>query len=494
MWRHKKYALKMILFLILMSCWLSAVNRVLIPKYFYNGDWPATSTCMDFYRMERNSIDVIFLGSSHCAAAFSPIELYERYGIRSYNLGCEQQNLLLSYYWLKEALRFQKPKYVFLDTFMLFPYDRNAPLNTSEPTTRKAVDFMKWSAVKAEAVYDICRIDGSQNLSSYLFPNERFHTRWKSLSEDDFSAASMGRHETLMGFFPIHFVCHDDSYQPFGETGQAEYAEMVPVMEEYLDKIVALCAEEGIGLALTKTPTMFYPQEAYHTVSAYAGENGLEYLDFNEETLYAAAGLDFSQDSCDTDHVNITGAIKVSDYIGEWLEGKVTGGWEDAQWEERARYYEHYLKDEELKYVTDLHRYLQLVLNEDYSVFLAGMGRTSEVFGAAAEELGALGLDMGLAEDYESSYYAVIDGNKVVAEAMGREALRGQGTTRRGLLRYGIMSAGADGGSDCSITLNGGEFALKQPGLNVVVYCNDKKRLIDRVCFFLEDGEIRCVR
>ena len=131
MLRHWKYVCRAVTFLLLLAVCLYGVNRVLLPKYYVTGDWPTTSTYLDFYNLEEDTVDVLFLGSSHAAAAFSPVELYETFGIRSYNLGCEQQNVLLSYYWLQEALRFQKPKVVFLDTFMLFPYDETAALNTS---------------------------------------------------------------------------------------------------------------------------------------------------------------------------------------------------------------------------------------------------------------------------------------------------------------------------------------------------------------------------
>lgn len=495
MLRHRGYVFKMVIFVILTAYCLSIVNNVLLPKYFYNVSWAPTSTYMDFYQMEKNSVDVLFLGSSHCVAAFSPIELYEKYGIRSYNLGCEQQNLLLSYYWLQEALRFQKPQYVFLDTFMLFPYDSQAALNTSEATTRKAMDFMRWSEVKARAVYDICAIDQSQKLSSYIFPNERFHTRWKMLTENDFSMAFMGEHESLMGFFPLDFTCNEDGFQPFGPEGQVEYAEMVPVMREYLDRIVRLCADRDIELVLTKSPSMFYSQEAYYAVCEYAGENDLEYIDFNEETIYHDAGLDFARDSCDTDHASISGAMKISDYIGEWLQGKVSCGWEDEQWERRAQYYQHYLKDKNLGKETDLCQYLQKLQDDNYSVFITVMGEAWDIFeSGASEEFHKLGLRLELTAEDGESYYAVIDSRRVLEEAAGWESLASQGTVRDGLVKYSVLSSGVYSGNTCSILLDGGELALKQPGLNIVTYCNDAKQMVDRVCFCMEQGEIKCFR
>lgn len=463
MLRHKKYAIKLAAFLTLLGVALGGVNRLLIPKYYYNSDWPTTSTYLDFYNMKRNSVDVLFLGSSHCAAAFSPVELYREYNIRSYNLGCEQQNLLVSYYWLLEALRFQCPEYVFLDTFMLFPYNEKETLNTAEEATRKAMDIMKWSGVKMKAVYDICRVDTNQKLSSYLFPNERFHTRWKGLYEDDFTLQTKAEHETLMGFRPLDFNVDIEGYQTFGKIPDAEmeYMEMVPVMAEYLDKIVELCRNRNIRLVLVKTPTMFYSREAYNTVCLYASEHGLEYLDFNEEELYAAAGLDFSVDSCDTDHVSVSGAAKVSDYLGEWLTAEGMSGREDGQWEKRALYYEHCQMDENLKKITDYNQYMQAVQDENYSVFIAVSGEAL-------------------------ISYTVIDGGKVQAEKSGQEALEGQGTVRNGLTRYHIDSR--------AVSIDGGEHVLHQNGYNIVVYCNEKRRVIDRVFFTMNDETAECIR
>lgn len=463
MLKHKKFAVRLVLFLALLTAALEYTNKILIPKYYYNSDWPTTSTYLDFYDMDKNSVDVLFLGSSHCAAAFSPVELYRKHGIRSYNLGCEQQNLLVSYYWLLEALRFQSPEYVFLDVFMLFPYNEDEILNTSEESMRKSVDIMKWSHVKFMAVYDICRFDTSQELASYLFPNGRFHTRWKELQENDFTLQAMAAQETLMGFRPLDFNVDITGYQPFGQIfdGEAAYAEMVPAMQVYLDKITALCQDKGIQLVLVKTPTMFYSREAYNTVCLYALEHGLQYLDFNEETLYAAAELDFSTDSCDTDHVSAAGALKISDYLGGWLAARGVAGTQDTQWEKRALYDEHCQKDKNLKKITDYGQYMQAIQDEAYAVFMVMPGMPLH-------------------------YYTVIDGGRILKEMSDPEPLEGQGTVRNGLTSYRI-------GSD-AISIDGGVYPLLPDGLNIIVYCHEKRRVIDKVFFSINDETIECIR
>lgn len=184
--KHIKFMCKCMIFLIILFICVENVYRVIVPKFFFSDIWPTTLTYSKFYEEEEDTIDVIFLGSSHAASSFIPQELYNNYGITSYNLGCEQQNLVTSYFWLKEALRYQKPKAVVLDCYFLFLYSGYEPLNSAESCTRKALDYMKWSPVKREAVKTICELDQYQSLVSYYLPNIRYHARWMNLSENDF--------------------------------------------------------------------------------------------------------------------------------------------------------------------------------------------------------------------------------------------------------------------------------------------------------------------
>ena len=110
--KNIKFALKSMIFVLLLSIILGITTYILIPKFYYNNDWPTSSTFLGFYELEENTVDVVFLGSSHSVSGFSPQYLYNEYGIRSYNLSCEQQNLITSYYWLKECLKYSIVFYI----------------------------------------------------------------------------------------------------------------------------------------------------------------------------------------------------------------------------------------------------------------------------------------------------------------------------------------------------------------------------------------------
>lgn len=70
-----------------------------------NTTWHTSATVEGFYHIKRNTIDVLFLGSSQCVSAFIPNALYSEYKIRSYNLGTPWQNPVQDYYLIKEALK-----------------------------------------------------------------------------------------------------------------------------------------------------------------------------------------------------------------------------------------------------------------------------------------------------------------------------------------------------------------------------------------------------
>lgn len=346
--KHWKFICRCMVFICILCICLKYIFQLIVPKFFLENTWPTTSTYLGFYKIEKNTTDVLFFGSSHAASFFIPQELYNNYGITSYNLGCEQQNLVTSYFWLKEALKYQNPKAVVLECYILFTYNGEEILNTAESCTRKAFDYMEWSETKMEAVKTICGLDNKQSLLSYYFPNIRYHTRWTGLNENDFKLKEMGNHYELKGYAPLVTCGGRQDFLPFEkQTETINSASMVSLMKEYLEKITNLCKKEDIPLILVKNPSTAGTAEKNITIQKYADENGLLYIDFNEKTLYEKINYNFSEDNADDGHGNIWGGIKITNYIGEVLKNQF--GIEektDWQWEETKEYYKETINKE----------------------------------------------------------------------------------------------------------------------------------------------------
>lgn len=492
------YLLKGLLLSLLILSLLLGINQIESPKYFYDNTWPTSATYAGFYQLPKNSVDVLFFGSSHAAAGFIPQELYNNYGITSYNLGCEQQNLLVSYYWLKEALHTQSPKVVILDTYMLYTYNSNEPLNTSEACTRKAMDAMHWGNTKMEAVHAIAKNDQNQSIWSYYFTNIRFHTRWTGLSTDDFSRTDLAKHTELKGYAPLLSEWSNTcNYHPFGVDKTVEAQAMVPLMREYLDKMLQLCSANGIQLILVKNLSGVENQAKYNATATYANEHNIRFIDFNERSTYYRLHLNFPADMANNDdgHMNLHGATKITNYLGMVLSTDYgLTSHSNAAWESTQNYYETIQDEYSLSRETNLLRYLDRINKTDYSIFLsvrdeASSGLSDEVIHAVQ----ALGFDFSLSGQFRSSYLAVKTPDEQF-ESLSNSYLSRTGSLRNNTVQYSITSAGYDCGNTSSIRINGTEFSKNSRGLNIVVYDTVRKVVVDSVCFDTFDSTFPATR
>lgn len=486
--KNMSFAVRAICFLLLFAVCLSAYCRWMTPKFFTDIAWPTTTTYAGFYDLEKDSVDVLFLGSSHGVTAFLPQELYDRYGITSYNLSCEQQGMVTSYYWLKEALRYQSPQAVVLECYFCFPYMVDEPLNTEESYTRKAFDFMKWSPVKAEAVRTICEIDDKQDVWSYYLPNVRYHTRWENLDRNDYTYKDMASHSELKGFAPLYFYLGEagEDFAPHDRSASDETVEMQPLMLDYLNKINALCREKDISLILTITPAVSANPEMCNTIQNYADENGCNFISFNSQEVYRQMDYQIATDNCDDGHPNIWGAVKVTDYMGEVLGGQLgIAGRTEPQWEETREDYAFIMDCCNLDHVGEIEPYFSLLNHDQYTVILASKDEFTEALRESTVDiLRQFGLSADLIGQDGCNYLAVISGGEVLSEQMSFERIEYRGTLRDGYVPLYVLSTKDEWGNGLtSIRIGEEEYSKNESGLNVVVYNNQTQKIVDSVWF-----------
>lgn len=487
---RRKFICKALLFSSLIVVVVFTINCILIPKYLsLTTEWTTTVTYDEFYDIEKNTIDVVFLGSSHSASCFNPQVIFNNYGIKSYNLSCEQQNLLVSYYWLKEAMRYQKPQVVVLDCYMLFTFDESEALNTSEECTRKAIDAMKWSLNKFEAIKSICANDKSQSVESYIFPNIRYHERWKNLSESDFVKGEIENYTKLKGYAPLDDKVGAENSHIFSEIDSSENEEMVPLMELYLGKIVDLCAENNIELVLFKTPCTRWDVKEHNTVSNYAIRNNLRFIDFNEKTVFTNSGFDFINGMDDGVHANVWGAESLSLYIANILysEYGVTGGEGYEQWLETSDNYEKIKEDAILHNCSSIDEYIGMLNKDRYTIIISFKGDTTEA--CTSDVIQMFHDNMILINPVISDSYVAVVENGDVTEHGDVQSIDYKGTLRDSLVDFEVISQGKQY-KDCysSIKINNTEYSKDRTGINIVVYSNERGRVIDSINY---NGQIQ---
>lgn len=334
---------------------LLLLQGLLTPKYMSSGQEGAMVG--EYYR-QAGDHDVIFIGDCEVYENFSPITLWENYGISSYIRGSGQQLIWQSYYLMEETFRYETPK-VMVFNVLSMKYGTPASTGTAdqrEAYNRMTLDTMRWSPSKWRSVQasmtDMEREKGGAML--YLFPLLRYHDRWSKLSAEDFRY--LFRRDTVTDAGYLMQVGVRPLMDEHASRPLADYT-LPETSYRYLDKMVELCRAHGTQLVLIKAPTV-YPvwwDQWDQQLEDYAKENDLLYLNFLE--YQEQIGIDWSRDTYDTGlHLNVYGAEKMSDYFGKILteqcgvEDRRGDPALDARWAELSEtYYERKARLEALE-------------------------------------------------------------------------------------------------------------------------------------------------
>lgn len=269
--KFPKWIAPVALFIVVMFTVLFFLQKLLMPKYM--SDIVEGALTEEYYE-ETTDHEVIFVGDCEVYENFSPITLYEEFGITSYIRGSAQQLPWQSYYMLEDTLRYEKPKVAVFNVLAL-KYDEPQ----SEAYNRMTIDGMKFSSSKLGAIQ--ASMTEQENMLDYLFPILRYHSRWSDLSSDDFKY-----------MFKKDKISHNGYYmrvdvrpvKGFPEPDKlADYTLGSNAMK-YLDKMRVLCEENGVEFVLVKSPSLFphWYDEWDEQIEAYAEKYGLDYFNYEK--------------------------------------------------------------------------------------------------------------------------------------------------------------------------------------------------------------------
>ncbi|MBP3304436.1 MAG: SGNH/GDSL hydrolase family protein [Oscillospiraceae bacterium] len=296
--------------------WL--LQMLLMPKYMESSQEGALIA--EYYDNAGNN-DVIFIGDCEVYENFSPITLWEEYGITSYIRGSAQQLIWQSYYLMEETFRYETPK-VMVFNVLSMKYD--TPESTGDSDQREAynrmtLDGMRWSGSKWNSVMASMTEAEKQweGQFSYLFPLLRYHDRWSQLTKEDFTYWFAKDQVSDNGYLMQTGI--KPYTDPYAEKPLVDYT-LGENSWYYLDKMVKLCEENGTQLVLIKAPSLspVWWDQWDAQVEAYAEAHDLLYinmLDYQEQI-----GIDWSTDTYDAGlHLNVRGAEKAASWFGKLL-------------------------------------------------------------------------------------------------------------------------------------------------------------------------------
>lgn len=288
------------------------IGKIFIPETSDKTFQGITYTINGFYELEKNSIDVLFMGDSSMLRAVSPMEMWESEGITSYNYSVTAARMYTLYYLVKDALKTQSPKVIVIDPItMYYTYE------TREPIQRMSFDYLKNNNVKFEMMNDPSFENTFEDKASILFPILRYHSRWTEMEFDEIEKINKDFSSVTKGFVMSYAVKPNLKGYSYMDN-KDESIKFEHDADYYLLKINEVCKEKGIKLMILGIEdSLVWGKQQSILTEKISKENGIDFLDLNE----ADYGLNWMEDTKDAgNHMNVLGAMKLTKYVTKHLK------------------------------------------------------------------------------------------------------------------------------------------------------------------------------
>jgi len=294
---------------------------------------------LDFYELEDNSLDILFIGSSHSYCTFAPALIDKALGTESFQFGMPLQYPDSTWFTLKEALKTQSPSVVVMELYWDV-MDKDFDVKQADTLFEAFFDDEEFKTAYIEQIFPW------NEKIKYLFPIIRYQQdflTYQNKQLTDNVEAGLGvtqkkekqtgvERYDYRGFMYCDYVILESK---FGEGNQFRKFDgknwaFSKVQLNYLEKIVDLCNTNNIKLLFTTAPVapvsmeLMRNYDAVHkAVSEFAQKNKIPYLDFNTENQ--EKNLLENKHFRDDAHLNYSGVEIVDAYFAKWMERQGVG-------------------------------------------------------------------------------------------------------------------------------------------------------------------------
>ena len=306
-----KIIISIIIGLALLFAGFIFVNRV-----FDYGNF--TDTFSDLYYGDEDDYDVLFFGTSHVYKTISPMQLWNDYGITTYDVALPGCPLPVTYSILKNTIKHKKPKIAMLEVF------QNEIPGNNPPRLQWMHRFFDLMPLSIEKYKDVKAYSEDKDaISELMLPFSSYHNRWTDIKANMIKNG-FGIDTDEESFVPLTKRAELDFISVYtpkyanSEVVSYEYdtEHLKDKNAEYIKKFVELCLENDI------IPIVFLaPFDASEDMQRWTNA----YLKAGEEAgaktlnLIAESVTNPYTDYQDNNHLNLSGGRKVTEYLGKYL-------------------------------------------------------------------------------------------------------------------------------------------------------------------------------
>lgn len=302
---------------------------------------PQQGMLSTFYTEDKDSADVVFIGSSAVYRFISPAQMYAKYGITSLNYASAGLDIHTTAGIIREVVNYQHPKLIVIemrnyinncDNYMEGTGYTARQLRNKENFLKQFVANMPASANRTKVISDT--VTPLFGYDATKWELENFYPKYKT---DNKTAEQLQKLITKNYKSKKYTYTKVSSYKgdrykgtvgsigitPVKAKNYAKYKKTKNITGEWLQVLNDIIGEaKACG---TKVLFMSTPHPTDKKSIAYENKmgqilkaNGFKYLNCNK--YYKKIGLDFSCDYYDEKHTNISGMVKVTNFVGKYIK------------------------------------------------------------------------------------------------------------------------------------------------------------------------------
>lgn len=307
--------------------------------------------------------DILFVGDSQVNFDILPMELWQKYGYTSYVLHANNNGIARSRAMLQLALQYSNPKVVVLSTDQ---YWEESSIDTQIASYHEYADDFPLTATKIKSTFQWLQ-EPSQR-AEILFPFLIYHNRWKELTRGDFYMKGSVLKGAALSYSisPIDFQDKPATDEPImPENGERNLIE--------IEKFIQECQDRNIDVLLLTLPMgLSTKRQSYlYELEEVADRYNIQYLNLVEDCTIVDGMTDFK----DAVHLNVSGAKKLTAYLGQYLQehynlqNRMLDSDTAALWNEDLEEYLE-LKKQELINTQDIQSFLLQCRDENLDIAL----------------------------------------------------------------------------------------------------------------------------
>ena len=295
-----KKIIKLILFVIVFLCIYNVVFKVL---------WTMPNSITSFYEEPKDSLEVIYVGSSNAYAHYNTVLAYKEYGFTTGMLSSDAQPPSGIVYLIKEGEKYQNPEVYVID---MAGFIQDVKLY-SEGDVRKVTDTMKFSMNRFDAInnmLDYTDIDKSSYIE-YYFSFLTYHSSWKVINKsryynEDLYKGFLMKADTI--------IANPSEKQKWDYTYKDASEENTKIFKD----LISFIKDNKLNVVFVISPRAFSNEqmEELNTFTKIADEEGVKLINYNFDDDLS---IDFGTDYYNPFHLNTCGSAKMTRHLSDYL-------------------------------------------------------------------------------------------------------------------------------------------------------------------------------